>query len=56
MDAVLDRLERWWTELPATRVKLKLDSPDGLDNDLSLLGAVAQAITGTIRLGVEPLL
>ena len=44
-DAVLDRLERWWTQLPATRVKLKLGSPDGLDHDLSLLKAVAQAIT-----------
>ena len=44
VEAVLDRLERWWTQLPATRVKLKLGSPDGLDHDLSLLGAVAQAI------------
>ena len=48
VDAVLDRLERWWTQLPATRVKLKLGSPDGLDHDLSLLEAVAQAITGSI--------
>jgi L-alanine-DL-glutamate epimerase-like enolase superfamily enzyme len=45
VDAVLDRLDRWWTQLPATRVKLKLGSPDGLDHDLSLLAAVAQAIT-----------
>lgn len=41
---VLDRLERWWAQLPATRVKLKLGSPDGLDHDRSLLEAVAQAI------------
>ena len=42
---VLDRLKRWWAQLPATRVKLKLGSPDGLDHDRSLLEAVAQAIT-----------
>ena len=42
--AVLERLERWWTLLPATRVKLKLGSPDGLDHDLALLKAVARAI------------
>ena len=42
--AVLDRLDRWWTQLPATRVKLKLGSPDGLDHDRSLLRAVAEAI------------
>jgi len=45
VDAVLDRLHRWWTQLPATRIKLKLGSPDGLDHDRSLLEAVAQAIT-----------
>ncbi|WP_115024305.1 dipeptide epimerase [Synechococcus sp. UW69] len=51
--AVLERLTRWWTQLPATRVKLKLGSPDGLDHDLSLLEAVAQAITDqTQRQGV----
>ena len=43
--AVLDRLHRWWAQLPASRVKLKLGSPDGLDHDRSLLKAVAQAIT-----------
>ena len=42
--AVLERLARWWTQLPATRVKLKLGSPDGLDHDLALLSAVALAI------------
>ena len=45
VSAVLERLTRWWTQLPATRVKLKLGSPDGLDHDRSLLKAVAQAIT-----------
>ncbi len=42
--AVLDRLNSWWDVLPASRVKLKLGSPDGLDHDRSLLDAVAQAI------------
>ena len=42
--AVLARLERWWQQLPATRIKLKLGSPDGLDHDLALLRAVAQAL------------
>ena len=42
--AVLDRLHRWWNLLPATRVKLKLGSPDGLDHDRALLAAVAEAI------------
>jgi L-alanine-DL-glutamate epimerase-like enolase superfamily enzyme len=42
--AVLNRLERWWRQLPATRIKLKLGSPDGLDHDLALLQAVAQAL------------
>ena len=43
-EAVLARLERWWAQLPATRIKLKLGSPDGLDHDRRLLGAVATAI------------
>ena len=42
--AVLDRLQRWWEQLPATRVKLKLGSPDGLDHDRLLLRAVAERI------------
>ena len=42
--AVLARLELWWQQLPATRIKLKLGSPDGLDHDLALLQAVAQAL------------
>ncbi len=42
--AVLARLERWWQQLPATRIKLKLGSPDGLPHDLALLEAVAAAL------------
>ena len=45
VNSVLNRLDRWWAQLPATRIKLKLGSPDGLDHDRSLLEAVAQAIT-----------
>jgi len=40
----LARLERWWEQLPATRIKLKLGSPDGLDHDRQLLMAVAAAL------------
>jgi L-Ala-D/L-Glu epimerase len=39
--AVLARLERWWLQLPATRIKLKLGSPDGLAHDRALVLAVA---------------
>ena len=42
--AVLARLERWWQQLPATRIKLKLGSPDGLAHDLALLEVVAAAL------------
>ncbi len=42
--AVLARLERWWLQLPATRIKLKLGSPDGLAHDLALLEALAAAL------------
>ncbi|MEB3159116.1 MAG: enolase C-terminal domain-like protein, partial [Synechococcus sp.] len=41
---VVARLERWWQQLPATRIKLKLGSPEGLDHDRQLLGAVAEAL------------
>jgi len=44
VEAVLARLERWWTQLPATRIKLKLGSPEGLDHDRALLAAVAAAL------------
>jgi L-alanine-DL-glutamate epimerase-like enolase superfamily enzyme len=43
-EAVLARLERWWLQLPATRIKLKLGSPDGVAHDLVLLEAVAAAL------------
>ncbi|MGB1416388.1 MAG: enolase C-terminal domain-like protein [Synechococcus sp.] len=42
--AVLQRLDRWWQLLPATRIKLKLGSPDGLDHDRALVQAVAEAL------------
>ena len=44
VEQVLVRLERWWQQLPATRIKLKLGSPDGLHHDRLLLMAVAEAI------------
>ena len=42
--AVLARLERWWAQLPATRIKLKLGSSAGLAHDLALLEVVAAAL------------
>ncbi|QEY30893.1 dipeptide epimerase [Synechococcus sp. RSCCF101] len=42
--AVLSRLERWWTQLPASRIKLKLGSSDGPGHDRLLLHAVAGAL------------
>jgi len=47
--AVLARLERWRQQLPATRIKLKLGSPDGLSHDRAL----AQAVRGALRQGDE---
>ncbi len=44
VEQVLARLERWWEQLPATRIKLKLGSPDGLHHDRQLLLAVADAL------------
>jgi len=44
VEAVLARLERWWRQLPASRIKLKLGSPDGLDHDRALVRAVAQCL------------
>ena len=44
VDMVLARLTRWWEQLPATRIKLKLGSPDGLDHDRQLVMAVADAL------------
>jgi L-alanine-DL-glutamate epimerase-like enolase superfamily enzyme len=43
-EAVLARLERWWLQLPATRIKLKLGSPEGVTHDLELLEVVAGAL------------
>ena len=51
--AVLARLERWRQQLPATRVKLKLGSPDGLDHDRALVEAVAAALDGGEELQVD---
>ena len=42
--AVLARLERWRLQLPSTRIKLKLGSPDGLDHDRALVHAVRAAL------------
>jgi L-alanine-DL-glutamate epimerase-like enolase superfamily enzyme len=42
--AVLARLERWRLQLPSTRIKLKLGSPDGLDHDRALVQAVRRAL------------
>jgi len=43
-EAVLARLERWWLQLPATRIKLKLGSPAGIAHDLALLEVVEVAL------------
>jgi L-alanine-DL-glutamate epimerase-like enolase superfamily enzyme len=51
--AVLARLERWRQQLPASRVKLKLGSPDGLDHDRALVAAVAAALDGGEELQVD---
>ncbi len=42
--AVLQRLQGWWEQLPATRIKLKLGSPEGLEHDRALLEAVSAAL------------
>lgn len=42
--AVLARLERWRQQLPSTRIKLKLGSPDGLDHDRALVQTVHAAL------------
>ncbi|MEB3172965.1 MAG: enolase C-terminal domain-like protein [Cyanobacteriota bacterium] len=44
VEAVLARLERWWLQLPATRIKLKLGSPDGLEHDRALVLAVQERL------------
>ena len=42
--AVLERLQRWWDQLPATRIKLKLGSPEGVEHDRALVQAVSAVI------------
>jgi L-alanine-DL-glutamate epimerase-like enolase superfamily enzyme len=42
--AVRPRLERWWEQLPASRVKLKLGSPEGLAHDRALVQEVLAAL------------
>lgn len=42
--SVRQRLERWWQQLPATRIKLKLGSPEGLEHDRALLEAVSEML------------
>ena len=44
VEAVLDRLEQWWRQLPATRIKLKLGSPAGLEHDQALVQGVRGAL------------
>lgn len=41
---VLERLGRWWQICPASRVKLKLGSPEGLEHDQALVRAVNVAL------------
>jgi L-alanine-DL-glutamate epimerase-like enolase superfamily enzyme len=57
---VLARLERWWQQLPASRIKLKLGSPAGSDHDRALVQAVTEAMArrqdqhqGTLELQVD---
>jgi L-alanine-DL-glutamate epimerase-like enolase superfamily enzyme len=42
--AVVERLQRWCQALPASRVKLKLGSPEGLEHDRALVRAVNAAL------------
>ncbi len=44
VDEVLSRLNRWWRQLPATRIKLKLGSTEGCDHDRTVLAAVSQLL------------
>jgi len=52
--AVLERLERWWQQLPARRIKLKLGSAEGLDHDRALVTAVGQALQRRREQGHDP--
>jgi L-alanine-DL-glutamate epimerase-like enolase superfamily enzyme len=51
--AVLARLERWRSQLPASRIKLKLGSPDGLDHDRALVQAVLAALRSGDELQID---
>ncbi|MEY3929650.1 MAG: hypothetical protein RLZZ516_1360 [Cyanobacteriota bacterium] len=51
--AVLARLERWRLQLPASRIKLKLGSPDGPAHDRSLVLAVRAALRPGDELQVD---
>ena len=55
VEQVLARLERWWQQLPASRIKLKLGSPDGPDHDRALVEAVAAALERRRQDRGEPL-
>jgi L-alanine-DL-glutamate epimerase-like enolase superfamily enzyme len=44
VEDVVARLQRWWGQMPATRIKLKLGSPEGLEHDRALVMAVAEAL------------
>jgi len=46
---VLERLGRWWQLCPASRVKLKLGSPEGLEHDKALVRAVNAALLERLR-------
>lgn len=45
-EAVVDRLHRWRQLQPASRVKLKLGSPEGLDHDQALVEALRPRLEG----------
>ena len=55
VEQVLARLEGWWRQLPASRIKLKLGSPDGPDHDRALVEAVAAALERRRQEQGEPL-
>ena len=55
VEQVLQRLELWWQQRPASRIKLKLGSPDGLDHDREVLGAVAAALQREQQRRQQPL-
>ena len=46
VEKMLARLSRWRQQMPATRVKLKLGSPDGLSHDQALVEALLPVLHG----------